>query len=159
MYKNTATQSGFTLIELLIAMTILGILMTLAIPVYFDHQAKGQLSEAVTLGGAHRVNIEDYFLNNGVFPPDSETQNLVPWSEEVDGEIINRYPSIGTVKLVPESSRPKAGSIDIQIADSNKVSSQIRGGLVQFRRTESGSWYCLSDIDADFLPKGCRTTQ
>lgn len=149
--------SGFTLIELLIALTILGILMTMAIPVYFEHQTRAQLAESVTLGGAHRVNIEDYILNNGEFPPNEQVQQLVPWTEEVGGEVMNRYPTVDNVELRPESSQPRAGSIRITLTDSNAVSSSIRGAVVEFRRTEAGSWFCYADLEEDFLPKGCRT--
>jgi len=151
--------AGFTLIELLIALTILGILMTMAIPVYFDHQTKAQLAESVTLGGAHRVNIEDYILNNNVFPPNEEANALVPWTEELDGELINRYPTVNTVELLPESARPTAGQVRITLAEENAVASSIRGAQVIFRRTESGSWYCYSDVETSIMPKGCRALE
>ena len=147
---------GFTLIELLIALTILGILMTMAIPVYFEHQARAQLAESVTLGGAHRVNIEDYILNNGEFPPNSEANRLIPWTEELDGEIVNRYPTVESVVLTPEEGRPNAGTVRISLASSGRNSTSIRGQTVEFRRTEAGSWYCYSSVDEELMPKGCR---
>ena len=150
---------GFTLIELLIALTILGILMTMAIPVYFEHQARAQLAEAVTLGGAHRVNIEDYILNNGSFPPNTEANRLIPWTEELDGEIVNRYPTVASVQLRPETDRPGAGSIQITLATRPQNSASLRGQQVEFRRTEAGSWYCYSSVDEDLMPKGCRPLQ
>lgn len=149
---------GFTLIELMIALTILGILMTMAIPVYFEHQARAQLSEAVTLGGAHRVNVEDYILNNGDFPPNDQTSRLIPHTEEIDGEVLNRYPSVETVQLQPSTNQPRAGSILIRLSDSNSNSTSIRGATVEFRRSAAGSWFCYSSVEEEFLPKGCRST-
>ena len=157
--KQRSIAFGFTLIELLIALTILGILMTMAIPVYFEHQARAQLTEAVTLGGAHRVNVEDYILNHGDFPPNDEVNRLIPHTEEIEGVVLNRYPTVESVVLQPSESQPRAGSIVITLSEQSENASTIRGATVEFRRTARGSWFCLSNVDEEFLPKGCRTSE
>lgn len=148
-------SKGFTLIELLIAVTILGILTTMAIPVYMGHQARAQLTEAVTLGGSHRVNIEDYILNNGAFPEDEMTLSLIPWVETVDGELIRRYPSVASVELTPTGDASTGGEIQIEIAQTNGIASEIRGHEVVFRRTPGGTWFCETSVEASIVPKGC----
>ena len=80
----------------------------------------------------------------------------MPWTEEVDGEILNRYPTVEKVTLEPKAEAPKAGSIKVLLTDTNTVSSSIRGSTIEFRRTEAGSWFCYSDVKQEFLPKGCR---
>ena len=148
-------NKGFTLIELLIALTILAVLTTMAVPVYFGHQARAQLTEAITLGGAHRVNIEDYILSNGEFPPASEAARLIPWIEEVDGETINRYPTVANVQLIANEDKVTAGEILITLADRSGIARDIRGQSVSFERTAGGTWFCYSSVDIDIMPKGC----
>ena len=61
-------QQGFTLIELMIAVAIIGILAAVAIPQYQDYTARAQVSEAVTLLGALKTPVIEYYTMNGVYP-------------------------------------------------------------------------------------------
>ena len=153
-YKAFSSK-GFTLIELLIAVTILAILTTMAIPVYMGHQARAQLTEAVTLGGSHRVNIEDYILNQGAFPDNDMTLNLIPWVETIGGENVNRYPSVSSVSLTPSEAGSTSGEIQIEIGQNDGIASEIRGQSVVFRRTRGGTWFCETSVEASIAPKGC----
>jgi type IV pilus assembly protein PilE len=55
---------GFTLIEVLIAMVVLGILATIAIPNYSRYVTRGQLVEATNALAEYRVRMEQFYQDN-----------------------------------------------------------------------------------------------
>lgn len=58
---------GFTLIETLLAVAIVAILISLAIPMYNSHVKEAQLNVAKTNAQSLRAFLEDYHLTNGSY--------------------------------------------------------------------------------------------
>jgi len=56
--------AGFTLIELLIALAVVAILATIALPAYTDYLVRGKLVEAVSGLADWRVKMEQYYQDN-----------------------------------------------------------------------------------------------
>jgi len=65
--QRTATQLGFTLIELLIAITIVGILASIAVPSYVDYLRRGAAEEATANLADGRVAIEQFYLDKKTY--------------------------------------------------------------------------------------------
>jgi type IV pilus assembly protein PilA len=59
-----AVQKGFTLIELMIVVAIIGILASIAIPMYQDYTARSKVTEGITLAASAKVAIADGFQSN-----------------------------------------------------------------------------------------------
>jgi type IV pilus assembly protein PilE len=57
-------QKGFTLIEVLVAMIILAILASIALPAYQDYVVRGKIPEATSALSTQRVRLEQYFQDN-----------------------------------------------------------------------------------------------
>jgi len=63
-------QKGFTLIELMIVIAIIGILAAIAIPAYQDYTIRSQASEGLTLAGAVKAAVAEYYADKGTWPTD-----------------------------------------------------------------------------------------
>jgi general secretion pathway protein G len=65
---NTKFYQGFTLVEMMITVAIIGILAAIAIPAYNNYIERARVSSAVSDIAAMSVQIEQYFVENRVYP-------------------------------------------------------------------------------------------
>ena len=61
-------QSGFTLIELMIVVTIIGVLASIAVPVYRDYTIRTRVSEAASVFAPIKAEIGLFFSERGSLP-------------------------------------------------------------------------------------------
>jgi type IV pilus assembly protein PilE len=58
---------GFTLIELMIAVAIVAILLSVAVPSYREYLRRGAVAEVIAAIGDGRVVLEQYYLDNRTY--------------------------------------------------------------------------------------------
>jgi type IV pilus assembly protein PilE len=58
---------GFTLVELLVAIAIVGILASIAVPSYREHLRRGAVMDLTAALATGRVAIEQYYLDNRTY--------------------------------------------------------------------------------------------
>lgn len=82
------SKRGFTLIEIMIALAILGVLSTVAIPKYLIYQLKAKSAEAKTNLSAVRSAQEAYFSEFGIFVEADPQPVAIPGKTQVEFDSI-----------------------------------------------------------------------
>jgi type IV pilus assembly protein PilA len=141
----TRNQQGFTLIELMIVVTIIGILASVAIPMYLDYTVRSQIAEGLNVSGGAKVAVAEFYQDRGAFPTDNVDAGL-----EVAANISGKYVTSVTV----------AGA-QISVLYGNDANVQILGKTVTLTAVDnlgSVSWVCASGgvIQDKHLPAACR---
>ena len=67
MHVRSAAIAGFTLIELMIAVAIVAVLDSVALPSYQDYVRRGNIPEATSALGQARIAMEQWFQDNRTY--------------------------------------------------------------------------------------------
>lgn len=85
---HIGTQRGFTLIELMIAVVIVAILATIAVPSYRAQMVRAQVSEALNVAGAAKLAVATEFAAAGEAPADRTAAAMSADASDTSGEYV-----------------------------------------------------------------------
>jgi type IV pilus assembly protein PilA len=132
---------GFTIIELMLAVTVVAILITIALPAFQAYSIRGKVSEAFSLASAPKTRLSEMFQQQGSFPADNAAADLAE-PDDFKGKFV------GTIEVLPE------GVIRVTFSDRALV-----GRTVTFTANTTGRaiiWDCTSALPPNYLPASCR---
>ena len=134
--KTPIVNRGFTLIELMIAVAVVGILATIAIPSNLVHRQRSEVAEALRMVATIRQDVTYYYIKNLSFPSDNSEAGV----PEANLLIGNKVSSIEV----------EDGAIHITLG--NKVTKSLQDKILTLRPaivigspTSPISWLCGSD--------------
>ena len=145
---------GFTLIELMIAIAIVGILLSLAIPTYQDYTVRAKISEAMNIASALKVMVSEYYITMAALPDNAEMAGI-------DTTFSSEY--VSAINYSKEGDKDSRAVIKLILSEN--VAAQVAGKallLTAIPKTGSLQWQCSSDKDATqsieskYLPSNCR---
>ncbi|SEH08582.1 pilin [Candidatus Venteria ishoeyi] len=143
--------TGFTIVELMVVVAVIGVLASIAIPIYRDYIDRGKVSEAMQLLSGVRIPLQEYLIERGTWPS----------IETVGAKEQGKYTtSIVSGKYVKDSKNVYYAEATMR-GDS---STSIGGKKVRMIYLPGArDWDCtVEDIDANealdyrYLPSACK---
>lgn len=148
--KHLKNNRGFTLIELMIAVAIVGILATIAIPAYQDYTRRARVIEGMNLAAGAKLSASEYFASVGSWPDDNEAAGLAPTitADAVKSVVVSKA-------NCSDSSGNTCSFITITYNDKviNDAELILEGG----EQDGAIRWSCSGgSLAANLRPGGCR---
>lgn len=158
-------QCGFTLIEVMVVVSIIGILISVAVPQYQDYIARGRVVEGLNLASTAKLAVTESYAGKGPNAMDKSTQegfSFTPTQSVKEIEIISN----GAIAIDFQTSVAPEGKNTLFLIPTNEPDVAIPRiiDLSQIASPNfwSGSWSCRSEkttLSSKLLPSECRATK
>lgn len=134
--------NGFTLLELMIAVAIIGILSSIALPKYQQYVTKSQITSLYTSMLAIKNDYEIFIL-------EGKDTSINLGALGYPDTFID--PALGKIKFTKGTTQTPNHTIQLTLEIKK---SKIQKKKIIFKRN-NGFWQCESDLDTAYQPTGC----
>jgi type IV pilus assembly protein PilA len=146
---------GFTIIELMIVIGIIGVLASIAVPMYNDYMKRSKVSETVNLISAVRMPAIEFYISNNAWPDNME----------VLGKSSGEYTSTITTGICPE--RDSNGDPYLYFIEGVTKEIGLEGNQIRsYFNANTMNWHCSTagvdddgsgvPIPSQYIPGSCR---
>jgi len=136
--------AGFSLIELMIAVAIVGLLTSMALPAYIDYTKRARIVDALSLMEGAKASLVEYRLSRNAWPIGNSQAGLAS-AASIRGN------SVLSVKVAGSAITAQISSI-VDAGASLVLQAKIEG--------DSVSWSCKplagTTVNPRYLPAECR---
>ena len=137
-------QQGFTLIELMIVVAIIGILASIALPAYQDYTKRAHVTEGLSLAGAAKMGISEFYSSEGHFPANNASVGMQAANKITGNAVTSVTVSGSTITIKYNDKVENNATLDLQASVDN--------GTIE--------WDCkpgsTNGIDTKYVPANCR---
>lgn len=131
----------------MIVVAIVGIIVSIAIPLYTSYSIRSQVAEGVGLTASAKAAITEYYQSTGSMAGSNAAAGIAPAAEIVGSYVTQVQVNAGGV---------------IQVTYGNRVHQQISGAVLTMSpvtSTGSVTWRCSGNVllPDRFLPMSCRS--
>lgn len=134
---------GFTIVELMIVIGVIGIIASIALPIYGDYMKRGKVSEAVQLLAGLRIPMQEYYMSNDAWPQVAT----------VGAKTSGKYTSILVSSTDPD---------DLYVEATLKGQDDLGGTKIRVVYfPDENEWVCTTNnatppIPPQYLPTSCK---
>ncbi|WP_028310184.1 pilin [Derxia gummosa] len=139
--RSPSQPKGFTLIELMIVVAIIGVLVSIAVPIFASYRSRAKVTAAYSEISSVRTQFDEK-LNNGD-----------PVADIRDVGLSSSTHNCGSINLTGNGDGSHSISCTITAATP-----EVEGRTVTLTRTASGLWSCTTSAAAEYAPKNCTST-
>jgi len=143
MPTESRRYAGFTLIEFSLVVSIIGLLLAIAVPVFQNYSIRAKNAECLHIASSAKLFVYDMAMSQGI-PIDSGNLQFPGWPGPISTEYCSSVTiADGTGVITVTTNVPGSSGTFTLTPTQASISDAIQ-------------WDCTSNVPSQYAPKPCR---